>query len=92
MLELEEFVDCNFVAKGKDDDEVMRKAAEHAKRDHHMQAIPPTTLRGLPVLGALLCSRDFSEYRRFREVFSAHRRPLGTRQVIAVNATWYWTY
>src|SRR5262249_12970783 len=28
--------DCSFVAKGKDDDEVMRKAAEHAKRDHHM--------------------------------------------------------
>jgi predicted small metal-binding protein len=33
--------DCNFVAKGKDDDEVMRKAAEHAKRDHNMQTIPP---------------------------------------------------
>ena len=33
--------DCNFVAKGKDDDEVMRKAAEHARRDHHMQAVPP---------------------------------------------------
>ena len=33
--------DCSFVAKGKDDDEVMRKATEHAKRDHHMQAIPP---------------------------------------------------
>jgi predicted small metal-binding protein len=33
--------DCNFVAKGKDDDEVMRKAAEHARRDHHMQTVPP---------------------------------------------------
>jgi predicted small metal-binding protein len=33
--------DCSFVAKGKDDDEVMRKAAEHAKRDHNMQTIPP---------------------------------------------------
>jgi predicted small metal-binding protein len=33
--------DCHFVAKGKDDEEVMRKAAEHAKRDHHMETIPP---------------------------------------------------
>jgi predicted small metal-binding protein len=33
--------DCSFVAKGKDDDEVMRKAAEHAKRDHNMQTVPP---------------------------------------------------
>jgi predicted small metal-binding protein len=33
--------DCNFVAKGKDDDEVMQKAKEHAKRDHNMQTVPP---------------------------------------------------
>jgi predicted small metal-binding protein len=33
--------DCSFVAKGKDDDEVMRKAAEHAKKDHNMQTVPP---------------------------------------------------
>jgi predicted small metal-binding protein len=33
--------DCSFVAKGKDDDEVMRKATEHAKRDHNMQTVPP---------------------------------------------------
>ena len=32
--------DCNFVARGKDDDEVMRKAKEHAKRDHNMQTVP----------------------------------------------------
>ena len=33
--------DCSFVARGKDDDEVMRKATEHAKRDHNMQTVPP---------------------------------------------------
>ena len=33
--------DCDFVVKGKDDDEVMRKAAAHARRDHHMQTVPP---------------------------------------------------
>ena len=32
---------CDFVAKGKDDDEIMKKATEHAKRDHKMQTIPP---------------------------------------------------
>jgi predicted small metal-binding protein len=32
---------CDFVARGKDDDEVMTKAAEHAKRDHNMQSVPP---------------------------------------------------
>jgi precorrin-6B methylase 2 len=30
---------CNFVAHGKDDSEVMKKAAEHAKRAHRMVAI-----------------------------------------------------
>ena len=30
---------CNFVAEGKDDSEVMKKAAEHAKRAHRMVAI-----------------------------------------------------
>src|SRR5207245_6475660 len=30
---------CNFVAQGKDDSEVMKKAAEHAKRVHKMAAI-----------------------------------------------------
>jgi predicted small metal-binding protein len=32
---------CDFVARGKDDNEVMTKAAEHAKRDHNMQTVPP---------------------------------------------------
>jgi len=31
--------DCNFVAQGKDDSEVMRKTAEHAKSAHRMVAI-----------------------------------------------------
>lgn len=30
---------CNFVAQGKDDSEVMKKAAEHAKSAHKMVAI-----------------------------------------------------
>ena len=30
---------CNFVARGKDDSEVMKKTAEHAKRAHRMVAI-----------------------------------------------------
>ncbi len=32
---------CKFVAQGKDDNEVMKKAAEHAKNDHGMATIPP---------------------------------------------------
>ncbi len=30
---------CNFVARGKDDSEVMKKTAEHAKSAHKMAAI-----------------------------------------------------
>jgi predicted small metal-binding protein len=30
---------CSFVAQGKDDSEVMKKAAEHAKSAHKMAAI-----------------------------------------------------
>ncbi len=30
---------CNFVAEGKDESEVMKKIAEHAKRVHQMAAI-----------------------------------------------------
>ena len=32
---------CNFVAKGNNQDEVMKKAAEHAKTTHGMATIPP---------------------------------------------------
>ncbi len=32
---------CSFVAEGKDVAEVMAKGAEHAKKDHGMQAMPP---------------------------------------------------
>ena len=31
---------CDFVARGKDDDEVLARAAEHAKKDHGMESIP----------------------------------------------------
>jgi predicted small metal-binding protein len=33
--------DCKFVAQGKDDAEVMKKAAEHGKNAHGMATIPP---------------------------------------------------
>jgi len=32
---------CSFRAEGKDDAEVMKKAAEHARKDHGMAHIPP---------------------------------------------------
>jgi len=32
---------CKAVLKGKDETEVMSKAAAHAKKDHGLQAIPP---------------------------------------------------
>lgn len=31
---------CNFVAEGKDAEEIMAKAAQHAKNDHGMATIP----------------------------------------------------
>lgn len=31
---------CDFVARGQNDEEVLAKAAEHAKRDHGMESIP----------------------------------------------------
>ena len=34
-------VDCDFVAKGSNVDEVMAKAAEHARKDHGFTDIPP---------------------------------------------------
>ena len=35
---------CNFVAKGKDENEVLKQAAQHAKADHGMATIPPDVL------------------------------------------------
>lgn len=32
---------CNTVIEGKDVNEVMSKGAEHAKKDHGIQSIPP---------------------------------------------------
>jgi predicted small metal-binding protein len=34
-------VDCDFVATGKSDDEVMKACAEHGKMAHNMDALPP---------------------------------------------------
>jgi len=32
--------DCDFVACGKTEEEVLKKASEHAKTDHNMNEIP----------------------------------------------------
>jgi predicted small metal-binding protein len=32
---------CSFVAKGKDENEVLQQAAQHAKADHGLSNIPP---------------------------------------------------
>jgi len=37
-------MDCDFVAKGKTEQEVLTKAAEHAKKDHGMEKIPDEVL------------------------------------------------
>ena len=34
-------MDCNFVAKGETNDDIMRQAAEHARTVHNMTEIPP---------------------------------------------------
>jgi predicted small metal-binding protein len=34
-------VDCDFEARGANEQEVMQKCAEHARKDHGMQEIPP---------------------------------------------------
>jgi len=33
--------DCDFVATGETEDEIMTKVAEHARTDHGMSDIPP---------------------------------------------------
>lgn len=33
--------DCDFVARGETDDEVMRQVAEHARAAHGMDEVPP---------------------------------------------------
>jgi predicted small metal-binding protein len=33
-------LDCDFVARGENDEQIMSQVAEHAKKDHGMQAIP----------------------------------------------------
>ena len=35
---------CDFEIRGNSEDEVLRKAAEHAKTAHNMQSIPPDLL------------------------------------------------
>ncbi len=33
-------MDCDFVARGENEDQVMAQVAEHARKDHGMQTIP----------------------------------------------------
>jgi predicted small metal-binding protein len=35
---------CNHEIRGDSEHDVLRKAAEHAKTDHHMENIPPDVL------------------------------------------------
>ena len=37
-------MDCDFVARGENEQEVMTKAAEHARKDHGMDQIPKEVL------------------------------------------------
>ena len=37
-------LDCDFVARGANDQEVLTKAAEHARKDHGMESIPDDVL------------------------------------------------
>jgi predicted small metal-binding protein len=32
-------VDCDFVASGKTEEEVLKKAAEHARKDHNIKKV-----------------------------------------------------
>ena len=41
-------LDCDFVARGDSEQEVLGKAAEHARKDHGMANIPPEVLMSLP--------------------------------------------
>ena len=34
-------VDCDFVARGATEEEILQKAREHARKDHGFQDIPP---------------------------------------------------
>ena len=36
---------CEYVARGQNEDEVLARAAEHAKKDHGMQSIPDDVLK-----------------------------------------------
>jgi len=34
-------VDCDYIARGQTNEEVMKNAAEHGRQKHGMQSIPP---------------------------------------------------
>ena len=40
-------MDCDFVAHGESEDEIMTQAAEHARKDHGMESIPPEVAAGV---------------------------------------------
>jgi len=36
---------CEYVARGQNDEEVLARAADHAKKDHGMESIPEDVLK-----------------------------------------------
>ena len=34
-------MDCDFVAKGETDEDILQQCTEHARKDHNMTEIPP---------------------------------------------------
>ena len=38
-------MDCDFVARGENENEILAKAAAHAKADHGMDSIPEDVLK-----------------------------------------------
>ncbi len=38
-------VDCGWVATGETEEEIMKKAADHAKKEHGMNEIPPELVK-----------------------------------------------
>ena len=34
-------MDCDFVARGNSEEEIMQQAATHARKDHGFESIPP---------------------------------------------------
>lgn len=38
-------LDCDFVARGQSNDDILKQVGKHAERDHHMSVTPDLTKR-----------------------------------------------